>query len=157
MKEFVFGPRSKGNLDSCHRDLKLVAKTALLLSQIDFTITEGERSEERQQMLFDKGRSKVNPKKYSPEILITKGKHITNEFRNKSFAFDFIASVPGKPKLAYDKTHLMYLVGVFTTVGELLYQKGEITHRIRSGANWDMDRELQYDQTFFDAPHIELI
>jgi hypothetical protein len=157
MENFNYGKRSQGNLETCHPDLRLVAETALKLSQVDITITEGERTSERQQMLFDTGKSKVNPKKYTPEVLITKGKHITNEFRTLSDAFDFIAAVPGKPKLAYDKGHLMYLVGVFTAVGEMLFQQGKITHKIRSGSNWDMDGELQYDQNFFDAPHIELI
>ena len=157
MKKFRFGKRSKENLDSCHTDLQLIAIEALKVSQVDFTIIEGKRTAERQQMLYDTGKSKVNPKSYTPEVLITKGKHIVNEFREVSFAFDFIASVPGKPKLAFDLTHLMYLVGVFTAVGERLYQEGHISHKIRSGANWDRDGELKYDQSFFDAPHIEII
>ena len=154
---YSLGKRSKENYDTLHPDLQKVVNLALKVSQVDFTITEGERSVERQQMLFDTGKSKVNPKAYTPEVLITKGKHITNDFRKESWAFDFIACVPGKPKLAYDKTHLMYLIGVFTACGEILLQRGEITHKIRSGANWDRDGELQYDQSFFDAPHIEII
>ena len=157
MKNFRYGNRSKKNLASCHKDLQLIAETALKYSQVDITIIEGERSVERQQMLYDTGKSKVNPKRYSPEVLVTKGKHITNDFRKESWAFDFIAHVPGKPKLAFDTTHLMYLVGVLTSVGEMLYQEGKISHKVRSGANWDRDGELKYDQTFFDAPHIELI
>lgn len=154
---FSLSGRSRKNIESCHNDLQLVVNESLKYSQVDFTIIEGERTSERQQMLFDTGKSKVNPKKYSPEILITKGKHITNEFRNESWAFDFIVSVPGKPKLIYDKYHLLYLIGVFTSIGKRLYSEGKITHQIRSGANWDMDGELKYDQGFFDAPHIELI
>lgn len=154
---YSLGKRSKANYDTLHPDLQKVIDLALIVSQVDFTITEGERSAERQQMLFDIGKSKVNPKAYTPEVLITKGKHITNEFRKESWAFDFIACVPGNPKLIYDKTHLMYLIGVFTACGEILRQRGEITHKIRSGANWDRDGELQYDQSFFDAPHIEII
>jgi hypothetical protein len=72
-------------------------------------------------------------------------------------AFDFIASVPSKPELAYDKVHLMYLVGVFTSISEYMYINGIITHKVRSGANWDSDGELLYDQSFWDMPHIELI
>jgi len=154
---FKFSKRSQDNLNTCHPDLQLIADMALAVSQIDFAITEGERTAERQQMLFDTGKSKVNPKAYTPEVLITKGKHITNEFRKESWAFDFVACVPGKPNLSYDVKHLMYLVGVFTACAEYLYNKGLIKHRVRSGANWDRDGELVYDQTFFDAPHIEII
>lgn len=154
---FTLSQRSKKEYDTLHKDLQKVIDLALKTSQVDFTIIEGARTAERQQMLYDTKKSKVNPSKYSAQELITKGKHIVNQFRKESWAFDFIASVPGKPNLAYDITHLMYLVGVFTTCGQILYNKGEITHKIRSGANWDRDGELKYDQTFFDAPHIEII
>ena len=157
MSNYILGNRSLKNLKSCHKDLQTIAQGAIEISQVDFTIIEGARSTERQQMLFNTGKSKVNPKKYSPQILITKGKHIVNEHRNESWAFDFIAYVPGKPKLAFDTIHLMYLVGVFTAVSEILYLNGKIKHKIRSGANWDRDGELKYDQSFFDGPHIELI
>lgn len=154
---YNLGKRSKENYDTLHPDLQKVIDLALMVSQVDFTITEGKRTPERQQMLFDTGKSKVNPSAYTPEVLITKGKHIVNEFRTESWAFDFIACVTGKSHLAYDMTHLMYLIGVFTACGEILLQQGIITHKIRSGANWDRDGELKYDQTFFDAPHIEII
>lgn len=152
---FVLGKRSKKVYNTLHPDLRLVIDESLKISQVDFTLTEGERTAKRQQMLFDKGRSKVNPKRYSELVLITKGKHIVNKFRKLSDAFDFIACVPNKPKLSYNIIHLMYLVGVFTSVGKRLYNEGKIKKKIRSGANWDMDGELRYDQTFFDAPHIE--
>ena len=151
------GNRTKNNINTCHNDLKLLVSEAFKVTQVDFTVIEGSRLTERQQMLFDTGKSKVNPSVYTPEVLITKGKHIVNEFRDKSWAFDFIAHIPGKPKLAFDNLHLIYLVGVFTSVGKRLYEEGRITHKIRSGANWDMDGELKYDQNFYDAPHIELI
>ncbi len=150
------GKRTKENMDTCHDDLKLVVSEAFKVSQVDFTVIEGSRSTERQQMLFDTGKSQVNPSAYTPQVLIKKGKHIVNKYRAKSHAFDFIVHVPGKPKLAYDGLHLMYLVGVFTSVGKRLYNEGRITHKIRSGTNWDMDGELKYDQNFYDAPHIEL-
>ena len=153
----VLGPRSLKNRNQCHNDLQKVINEAAKISQVDFTIIEGARTTERQQELFNKGKSKVNPSNYSAKELITKGKHIVNEHRAVSWAFDFIVHVPGKPKMIYDMIHLMYLVGVFTSVGESLYQKGIITHKIRSGANWDMDGILKYDQSFFDSPHIEMI
>lgn len=157
MGKFKFGHRSRSNLITCHIDLQVLAVESLAVSQVDFTIIEGARNKHRQQMLFDTGKSKVNPKRYSDRELITKGKHIVNGYRDKSWAFDFIAAVPDEPKLAFDIYHLMYLIGVFTSVGNMLYDEGRITHKIRSGSNWDMDGQLKYDQNFFDAPHIELI
>jgi peptidoglycan L-alanyl-D-glutamate endopeptidase CwlK len=143
---FKLGARSITNLANVHEDLRLIVEEAIKVSQVDFTITEGYRTIERQKELFDAGKSKIDG-------VTRKGKH--NHF--PSMAVDFIAYVPGKKKLAYDQTHLIYLVGVFTTVGELLYQQGKISHKVRSGANWDRDGELLYDQKFWDMPHIELI
>jgi len=157
MSSFKLGKRSTDNLNTCHSDLQILVREAIKYTRVDFTVIEGKRSTERQQMLFNTKKSQVNPSKYTPEILITKGKHIVNEFRSFSDAFDFIAYVPGKPKLAFDLSHLFYLVGVFISTGERLYAQGEMGRRVRSGINWDMDGELRYDQKFLDAPHIELI
>ena len=56
----------------------------------------------RQQMLFNTGKSKVNPESYTPRELVSKGKHIVNGFRKLSDAFDFMAYVKGKPNLSFD-------------------------------------------------------
>lgn len=156
MNKYKLGKRSLANLATCHEDLRLIVNEAIKVSQVDFTIIEGARSKERQQHLFNTGKSKVNPLNYTQKELITKGMHVTNQYREFSDAFDFIAYVPNKPKLAFDAVHLLYLIGVFTSVAERLHQEGRISHHLRSGANWDMDGELKYDQTFFDAPHVEL-
>jgi len=146
MKVYKLGRRSKENYDTLHVDLQKIIDMALKTSQVDFTIIEGHRSVERQKELYDAGKSKIDG-------ISNKGKHNYNP----SMAFDFIASVPNKKELAFDKTHLMYLVGVFTACGNHLLNTGEITHRVRSGANWDMDGELVYDQRFLDMPHIEIV
>jgi peptidoglycan L-alanyl-D-glutamate endopeptidase CwlK len=143
---YKLSKRSLGNINSCHKDLQLIVREALNVSQIDFAITEGNRSIERQLELYNDGKSKIDG-------VDKLGKHNYSP----SLAFDFLASIPGKPELAYDMNHLMYLVGVFTAIGEYMYRNGITTHRVRSGANWNRDGELIYDQTFIDAPHMELI
>jgi len=156
---FFLGKRSISNLETCHEDLNVVAHAAVKVSDIDFTIIEGAREISRQQMLFDTGKSKVNPKAYKDVLSLLKaGKHLIHEkYRPKSHAFDFCAYIKGKPNLAFDHYHLMYLTGVFTSIGNDLHQKGIIKHKIVSGSNWDKDGELKYDQRFFDAPHIQIV
>lgn len=146
MNNYSFGERSLKNLNTCHSDLVKVAHAALKYSQVDFGISEGERTIERQQKLYKEGKSKIDGIK-------RKGKHNYSP----SKAFDFYAYVPGRKDLAFNLTHLMYLVGVITAEANRLYESGQILHKIRSGANWDGDGELRYDQTFFDSPHIEII
>lgn len=133
------------NYDTLHPDLKKLVKVSLEVSQVDFVIVEGHRSVERQNELFKAGKSKIDG-------INKKGKH--NYL--PSLAFDFCAYVEGRQELAYDRDHIMYLVGVFTAVGEFLYLNNNIEHRIRSGANWDRDGLLIKDQSFNDLVHLEL-
>lgn len=146
MGNYQFGERSLQNLNTCHPDLILIAKEALKVSQVDFGISEGHRSPDRQLQLYNEGKSKIDG-------VTKKGKHNYNP----SLAFDFYAYVPGAKNLAFDTVHLMYLVGVITATAERLRQEGKIESFVRSGANWDRDGQLKYDQTFFDAPHIEIV
>lgn len=56
---FKFGLRSTANLIGVHRDLVKVAVRALELSSVDFAVTEGLRSEARQQELFIQNKSQT--------------------------------------------------------------------------------------------------
>ena len=64
---------------------------------------------------------------------------------------------PTRLKIAYDNVHLAYIMGLIYACTQELLEKGEISHRIRMGINWDGDGVLVYDQSFDDLPHIELI
>jgi peptidoglycan L-alanyl-D-glutamate endopeptidase CwlK len=141
----VFGEGSKGNLDTCHNDLQLIANEAIKITPIDFGVSEGHRSVERQNKLFKEGKSKIDG-------INKKGKHNYSP----SLAFDIYIYVKGKSKLAYDEKHLTFIGGVLIATAKRLYSEGKITHILRWGANWDGDGELIYDQSFQDLPHFEL-
>lgn len=145
MKNFSFSDRSLEELNTCHEDLILIAKESISISDIDFGISEGNRSTERQAELYRKGLSKID----GVNVL---GKH--NYYPSK--AFDVFVYVPNKPKLSYDYNHLCYVGGVITSTANRLYKEGKITHLVRWGANWDKDQEIISDQTFQDLPHFEL-
>lgn len=142
---YVFGNRSKSRLATCHKDLQLIAEEALKVSEVDFGVSEGHRSLEKQMEYYNSGKSKVDGVKI-------KGKHNYQP----SLAFDIYAYISGKPKLAYSQTYLAYLGGVITSVAKRLLNEGRITHRVRWGFNWDMDGEIGTDQRFQDLPHFEL-
>ena len=78
---FKLGKRSKDNYNTLHPDLQKIIDMALKVSQVDFTIIEGERTVERQQKLFNEGKSKIDG-------INKKGKHNYSP----SLAFDFIAA-----------------------------------------------------------------
>lgn len=56
---FVFGKRSRDNLQGVHPKLVAVAERALELSPVDFTVTEGLRTMERQKQLKAQGKSQT--------------------------------------------------------------------------------------------------
>lgn len=56
---FKWSTRSKNNMKGIHPDLRKVCDLALELTPIDFIITEGKRTLERQRELVKKGASKT--------------------------------------------------------------------------------------------------
>lgn len=59
MSEFIFSPRSLAALAEVHPDLVRVMRRALQLTPVDFVVTEGQRSVERQQELYDAGATRT--------------------------------------------------------------------------------------------------
>ena len=128
---------SKERLATCHEDLQQVINRAIRISSVDFGVAEGHRSIERQQELFNAGKSKING-------IDTKGKH--NYVPSQ--AVDIYGWVNGH--INYDTNVLCYLAGVILTCGELIGVK------LRWGGNWDMDGVIITDQSFDDLVHFEI-
>lgn len=146
---FSFGNRSRKKLVTCHEDLQKIFKLAISRSKVDFGISEGHRSKAKQYQLFLEGKSKIDG--YTKEGMHNK---------KPSEAVDFYTYHPDletRRKLAYDKVHLAYIVGLLQSCAAELLEAGEITHGIRWGANWDSDGVIDFDQSFDDYPHVELI
>lgn len=146
---YTFGQRSLEKLSTCDPDLQRVMKLAISRSNLDFGITEGHRSIERQKQLFDEGKSKIDG-------ITKKGKH--NYLPSKAVdIYIYHPDLETRRKLAYDKAHLSYVAGVVDSCARELAEKGLFPFEIRWGANWDRDGIIDYDQSFDDFPHFELI
>jgi peptidoglycan L-alanyl-D-glutamate endopeptidase CwlK len=145
----LFGERSWAALVTCHRDLQKIAIETRKICAIDFSIVEGERTVEKQLEYFLGGQSDLDPR--NPDHLKS-AKHI----RKPSEALDFCAYVSGQPALAYDAEHCTYIAACMLTVAEFLFAKGEISHKLRWGGNWDNDGVILRDQKLWDRPHVEL-
>ena len=146
---FKLGKKSMKQLATCHKDLQLIMLLAISRTKVDFGISEGKRSLKRQMELFKKGWSKIDGVR-------KKGKHNYSP----SLAVDIYTYHPDlntRRKLAYDKAHLSYIGGVIQSCATELKERGRITHSLRWGANWDGDGIIDYDQSFDDFPHFELI
>ncbi len=79
MPIYRFSLRSLDNLSGVHPELILIASRALLYSEIDFIVTEGLRTADRQQQLFADGKSQT-----------LNSKHLTGD------AIDVAAYVDGR-------------------------------------------------------------
>lgn len=79
MKKFSFSHRSENNLKGVDPRLVTIARRALVLSEVDFGITEGLRTKERQKQLFEQGKS-----------MTMNSRHLTGD------AIDVVAYIGGK-------------------------------------------------------------
>lgn len=79
MSQFQLSGRSEHRLEGVHQDLQKVVRLAITLTEVDFGVTEGMRTVERQRELVAKGASQT-----------MKSRHITGH------AVDLVAFVGGE-------------------------------------------------------------
>ena len=125
-----FGSRSRQRLDTCDERLQKVFER--VVEEIDCTILEGERGEERQNFLYDSGQSKLR---------YPNGKHNSSP----SLAVD----VAPWPIDWEDKERFVLFAGFVLGVAK------EMGIKLRWGGDWDQDWTTK-DTKFFDGPHFEL-
>jgi len=146
---YRFGSSSLSKLKTCHPDLQKVLILALSRSSVDFGISEGHRSLERQKKLFDENKSKIDG-------ITKKGNHNYSPSRAADI-YVYHPDADVRSKIAFSREHLSYVMGVIWSCGEELFEKGEITHKLRWGGNWDSDGIIGLDQSFDEFPHIEIV
>jgi hypothetical protein len=161
MSNFQWSTRSKAVLETLHPDLQKIMNLAILRTNVDIVLVEGARTIATQRDYFKDGLSKINPDAYESEAALCKvAKHITiteHPLYEYSRAVDFCAYAFYEGKnLSYDMTHLVYISTVIEQCAKSLYAKGVIDHLIRTGINWNLNGILAVDQSFLDAPHVEL-
>ena len=136
-----FGKRSKDKLKTADERLQRVVKRALSFNVLDFSVIEGHRSIERQQILFSEGRSKIDG-------INKKGKH--NYL--PSLAVDLLPypSIVNGVNVWNDAQRFCVLAG-------LMYASASLENvKIRWGGDWDGDGN-NADSSFHDLPHFEIL
>lgn len=136
----AFGTASTNRLATVVPELQLLATNVLAYEIIDFAVTDGRRSKERQNQYFAEGRSKVK---------WPKSRHNVMHPDDLAKALDMTPFVNGV--LSYEKTHCCVLAGI------VLSEAKRLGLNLRWGGNWDRDLEPVTDQTFQDLVHYELI
>ncbi len=146
---YKFGRTSMKRLNTCHPYLQAILELAIQRSPVDFGVSEGYRSLARQKELFLQGKSKIDGVR-------RKGKHN----HKPSLAVDvyaYCANNDVRRKIAYDRVHLAAIAGVIVSCARELKEKGIIDCDIRWGADWNSNGVIDYDQSFDDYPHFELV
>lgn len=148
---FKFGSKSKDKLKTCHKDIQRVLELAISRSKIDFGISEGHRSLEKQKEYYAIGRTVDRHKSTITNVdgVNKKGKH--NE--SPSLAIDIYvwhSNASTRKKISYDEAHLSYVAGVIDCCAK------ELNINLTWGGNWDNDGIIKYDQNLNDMPHFEI-
>ena len=126
---FTFSERSLRNLQGVKPQMQKLAKDALAISEVDFMITEGLRTSERQKELVAKGLSKT-----------MKSKHITGD------AIDVVPyPVDWNDWKKFQKINEAFKAAA-TASGV----------RYRWGGDWNSNGSSK-DERFLDGPHFELV
>ena len=125
-----FGKRSKERLATCEKDLQMLFNE--VIKYVDCSILEGHRSKDRQNSLYEEGKTKV---KYP------RGRHNASPSR----AVDVVPY----PVDWEDRERMTLFAGFVLGVAN------QMGVDIRWGGDWDSDFEVQ-DNMFDDFPHFEL-
>tara|TARA_R110000796_G_scaffold153371_1_gene269889 strand:- start:344 stop:739 length:396 start_codon:yes stop_codon:yes gene_type:complete len=125
-----YSKRSKERLASCDERLQEIFNE--VIKHVDCSVLEGYRNKERQNKLYDEGRTKV---KYP------NGRHNTNPSK--------AADVTPYPVDWKDRERQTLFAGFVIGIAR------GMGYRIRWGGDWDMDFKVM-DNRFDDFPHFEI-
>jgi hypothetical protein len=118
---FIFSQRSLKNLEGVHPDLVKVCHQALKISDLDFIITEGLRTVERQKFLVSKKLSQT-----------MRSRHLTGH------AIDFAPLVEGD--VSWKTPAFLPIIAAFKEAGRLLRVP------IESGSDWKSFKDYPHIQ-----------
>ncbi len=134
-----FSESSKSKLSTCHKDIQILFNHIIL--ERDCTIVCGFRSEAEQNKAFADGNSQ---------------KRFPNSKHNTSPSLAVDVAPYEKNGIDWGKLQSAEFAGYVRGVADQLYRIGTIKHRIRCGADWDRDYDVD-DTSFWDGAHFELI
>jgi len=146
---FNFSENSMQKLRSCHKDLQRIAIAAIQRTEVDFGIAEGYRSIEKQQELFEAGKTTIDGVK-------EKSKHNYKP----AMAFDIFIYHPKssiRKKIANDPATICYVAGILRACSEDLLQRGVISHRLRWGGNINENGVIEQGQSLNSLIHFEIL
>lgn len=131
-----FGKSSRDRLAECHPDLQTLMNE--VIKHIDCSIICGHRSKEEQDIVFQTGKSQVQ----WPD---------SRHNSNPSKAVDVAPWPIDWSDISRFRDFGMFVLGVAAA----LRSEGKITSKIRWGADWNRNYDVD-DEKFKDFPHFEI-
>ena len=125
-----FGKRSREGLATCEKDLQMVFNE--VIKYVDCSVLEGYRKKDRQNALYDEGKTKVR---------YPNGRHNASPSR--------AVDVTPYPVDWADRERQTLFAGFVLGVAN------QMGIKLRWGGDWDQDFQVQ-DNKFDDFPHFEL-
>jgi len=150
-----YSSASEKKLITCEKDLQTLFGE--VIKYFDNTILYGNRSQEEQLALFEKGRLKLEDR----YIITDRRKIVTNcdGYKIKSnhnyVPSRAVDSLP-YPINGKDYKGMYYYAGFVMGIAKRLKEEGKMTYDVRFGGDWNGNNSI-LDQTFNDLAHFELI
>lgn len=151
----IYSQPSEMKLLTCEKDLQVLFHE--VIKYFDNTIIYGNRSQEEQLELFEKGRLKLDDR----YIITDKRKVVTNcdGYKIKSnhnyIPSRAVDSLP-YPINGKDYKRIYYYAGLVMGIAKKLKEQGLMQYDLKFGGDWNMNTDLS-DQTFNDLAHYELV
>lgn len=163
---FILGPRSRAAMEGLHPDLAKVIELAIQLSEIDFMILEGPRSDEQCYINFGQGRTAAQctaggcPVKYAkPKAnkVTWVSKALSSNHRKKADGFGYaVDAYPYPLTLVFGNKKPKDFEPLFDKIAVAMFKASkQLNIPIRWGSNWDMDN-MPRERGETDNPHFEL-
>lgn len=138
---YSLSQRSISNLRGVHPDLVAVVKRAIEITEQDFIVIEGVRTQERQDELWAQGRTKPGP-------IVTWTKDASSHGIGKDGYGHAVDICP----FPVDWNDISKFDAIYVA---MMTAAQELGVRLRYGGDWDMDGRLR-EKGETDSPHFEL-
>lgn len=147
MGRYKLGLTSSGRLTTCHPVLIAVARAAIALTPMDFTILVGWRGKADQDLAVAEGNSKTP--------WPTSKHNVTRDGHPEAWAFDFAPWFAEAPHIRWEEGgSFRFLAGLIIGVGTPIAAAAGFG--LRYGGDFNGDGDLTNDR-FIDGDHIELV
>lgn len=163
---FILGPRSRAAMVGLHPDMQKVIELAITLSEIDFMVLEGLRSDEQCYINWGQGRTAADCKrvgiaqKYAqpklPKVTWLKNPLSSNHRKSKDGKGHAVDVYPYPLSLVFGNKKPKDYEPLFDKIALAMFKAAsQLNIAIRWGSDWDMDK-MPRERGETDNPHFEL-